>query len=657
MILTSKKLYKFSSVLFCLISITIGNVKSENLTNKIEIVTHKLYESKNSSIYRLSELNNYLSPLGIEKAVHSLVEIKKNGIFLVDPGPHSRYSNELWLSIKKHIKRELPPVRWVFNSTGKPENVLGNAYFINSNPLFMSSTLTYEIMREKCIECRKDLFAAIPEKGLLETQILLPTYHLKNNHILHPQLQNWKAYTFDCAKNTGDTALWNQQAKILFAGRLVFSGIIPSLLHADTKEWEKALIKLSNLEPKHVIGSGVAGSMESFQAMDIEITRKYISSLLKLVTDDFKSGGNGANAYKRLHLPEFKNLKAYNERHGLNVQHVWRELELAEFGEKKKCKQSIKTNNLQKYKEKELFSTLADKDIKDNFKKISPDTYVYIGEINDFSKKNLGAIANFGFIVGKDCVAVIDTGGSSFVSVKLLKKIREVTENPICFVINTHAHPDHVGGNSVFESLNPKPEFISHSNFSRALTTRKVVFNKRLKELMGIKNVIKTIKISREVKNTLEIDLGERKIFLKAWKTSHTNNDLTVYDEKSKIFWTGDLLFIDHIPVLDGNLVNWLEITREITKSSNQGSKGKEIIFIIPGHGNPVNVNSKKIKMQEIYLSKLNNLTRNAIRNRVTISRAVEDISAKLINQDWLLAELFNKRNITAAYAELEWEE
>ncbi len=182
---------------------------------------------------------------------------------------------------------------------------------------------------------------------------------------------------------------------------------------------------------------------------------------------------------------------------------------------------------------------------------VAPGVFVHQGRYEIFTPRNSGDTSNSGFSVGKDAVAVIDTGGSEHVGAQLLAAVRARTGLPIKYVINTHMHPDHVFGNAAFES--EKPAFVGHAKLPRALAARGDRYMAINKELLGDSFAgTRIVMPTQLVSDRLELDLGDRKVLLEAQPTAHTDNDLTVLDEKTGTMFLGDLLFSRHIPALDG---------------------------------------------------------------------------------------------------------
>ena len=277
------------------------------------------------------------------------------------------------------------------------------------------------------------------------------------------------------------------------------------------------------------------------------------------------------------------------------------------------------------------------------FVEAAPGIYLHVGKHRAISVENLDDIANIGFIIGTDSVAVIDPGGSPRAGRAMRAAIHAITDLPISHVILTHAHPDHIFGAGVFADVKQR---VAHRNFTRAITQRGNFYLDRYKPLFAESDQPLALQPTVTVTDELRIELGGRTLLLRAHETAHTDHDLSVFDISTRTLWASDLIFAQRIPSLDGSLTGWLKVMDDLA--------GLQADLVIPGHGLP-GPWPTVVPPQRRYLTRLLRETRLFIAQNKRLADAIESV-AVAERGHWRLFSDHHPGNVTRAFTELEWE-
>lgn len=275
-------------------------------------------------------------------------------------------------------------------------------------------------------------------------------------------------------------------------------------------------------------------------------------------------------------------------------------------------------------------------------REIAKGVFVHEGRTVALDAPGHDDIANLGFVVGTRCVAVIDTGGSVATGRALRDAIGRHTKLPICYVINTHVHVDHVLGNAAFR--NAKPKFVGAATLPAAIAASRAYFAEHYGAELDGNDVIGPDSV---VETTRTLDLGGRTLTLRAWEKAHTDSDLTVTVDDAGVLFAGDLLFVGRVPALDGSVIGWREAIDELAKSNAK--------FVVPGHG-PV---SKDIEAAFVPERRYLTVLVDGVREEIAQGKPIDDATAHVGEGEkahWQLFETANAHNVSVAYRELEWE-
>jgi glyoxylase-like metal-dependent hydrolase (beta-lactamase superfamily II) len=188
----------------------------------------------------------------------------------------------------------------------------------------------------------------------------------------------------------------------------------------------------------------------------------------------------------------------------------------------------------------------------------------------------IGAGGNIGVSAGQDCVFMIDTSYAPLAD-KIKAAVAAVSGKPIKYVVNTHWHQDHVGGNENF--VKAGATVVAHENVRKRVSTEQFVklLNKTVPPLP--QSALPVITFSQDV----TFYLNGNEIFIFNIKRAHSDGDAIVHFKRSNVIHMGDIYFNGTYPFIDlsagGSINGMIAAVKRILLLCDQNTK------VIPGHG------------------------------------------------------------------------
>ncbi len=282
------------------------------------------------------------------------------------------------------------------------------------------------------------------------------------------------------------------------------------------------------------------------------------------------------------------------------------------------------------------------------FEAVAPGLYAFIGERSGRTYENEGLNANIGLVVTADGALLIDSGASFQGARKIHEAVRQVTKQPVKWVINTGGQDHRWLGNGYF--IGQGADVIAHANAKADLQQRGgdhiAALKPELKEKLD--GTVPTLPTRWLPGNYETLNLGGTKVRVIHRGGAHTPGDVMVWLPQQRVVFSGDVVYVDRmlgvIPV--SHTGRWLE--------SFAALEALQPARIVPGHGQVCDLPLAQTQTRD-YLKTLRAHMKQAVDAGQDISAAIKAFDAKpwmgLLNA----AEL-HPGNASRTYLELERE-
>ena len=177
---------------------------------------------------------------------------------------------------------------------------------------------------------------------------------------------------------------------------------------------------------------------------------------------------------------------------------------------------------------------------------------------------------------GNDGTLVVDTG-SATATTQLLDAIAKLSGGPARIVVNTHWHPEHVGGNAALRRGGA--EIIAHDDTRARMASRQVMSASGTEVPAAPREALPAVTFN----DTITLHLNGARLLLAHVPAAHTDGDLVAWWESADVVHMGDTYYAGEYPALD--VANGGSLAGTVAAIETTLSRTGARTLVVPGHG------------------------------------------------------------------------
>lgn len=230
-----------------------------------------------------------------------------------------------------------------------------------------------------------------------------------------------------------------------------------------------------------------------------------------------------------------------------------------------------------------------------------------------------GAGGNIGVSVGDDGILIVDDQYAPLAD-KIKAALKGIADKKLRFILNTHWHGDHTGGNVVF---GPEAPVIAHDNVRKRMSTEQKSEIFKRTTPAAPKEALPVVTFNQN----LTVHFNGEEIRAIHYPHGHTDGDSVIFFTSSNVVHLGDDFFAGRFPFVDldsgGNVEGLTKNIGEIIEKIPAGAK------LIPGHGPLSTIDDLKT-----YHSMLIKTT-DIVRQKIAAGKTLDQIKAEGLPDEW----------------------